>query len=389
MRATGWAGREGYSPAGLLDGSVGSRAGVAVRDRLRTGRGLLRGSVTRSSAARVRGGTWPLTCGSWPRWLALVLAWPAARADNMRTARSGLPGSARSEGLTSQLPGLSTTDGGQGRRGCQPAGALGLGLDGWPAAVRTIGRWEGWPGGERRLAGSVASLRRSTAVQSLLGSAFCWPGAALGFVPTYLTSGRRRHALATRWESRCTNCARSWPPLLASYVTCHGAGVGPTRSHGSSRSMEPRLRRWRSSSADRQQDCKSPRRPAARLHLGTAAARPGWPGHQVTLTEDAPTAFGVLRRRQTQLGVRCGLERRRPGLHDPRGASLKLRGGSSTCGAPACRAAAAPSSAEGACARSALRRRRGGRCGPAGPRSRRTESPHLARLRHCRTPLDL
>jgi len=56
--------------------------------------------------------------------------------------------SIRSEGMPSQLPGLSTTGASQGRPRSQPAGALGLGLDAWPAAVRTIGRWEGLPGGE-------------------------------------------------------------------------------------------------------------------------------------------------------------------------------------------------------------------------------------------------
>ena len=55
-------------------------------------------------------------------------------------------GGTRSEGMPSQLPGLSTTDARQGRPSSQPAGALGLGLDAWPAAVRTIGRWEGLPG---------------------------------------------------------------------------------------------------------------------------------------------------------------------------------------------------------------------------------------------------
>jgi hypothetical protein len=41
MRATGCAGREGHSPAAPLGWwLVGSRAGVAVRDRQRTGRGL-------------------------------------------------------------------------------------------------------------------------------------------------------------------------------------------------------------------------------------------------------------------------------------------------------------------------------------------------------------
>jgi len=57
-----------------------------------------------------------------------------------------LPGGTHSEGMPSQLPGLSTVDGCQGRPGCQPAGALGLGLDRRPAAVRTLGRWEGLPG---------------------------------------------------------------------------------------------------------------------------------------------------------------------------------------------------------------------------------------------------
>jgi len=56
----------------------------------------------------------------------------------------------RSEGMPSQLPGLSSTGAGQGRPGSQLARALGLGLDAWPAAVRTLGRWEGLPGGDVR-----------------------------------------------------------------------------------------------------------------------------------------------------------------------------------------------------------------------------------------------
>jgi hypothetical protein len=99
-RVTRWAGRDSYSPAGLLG------------------------------------------------WLLLVrvLRWLFGTGCGLDA--DCLPGSTRSEGMPSQLPGLSTTAAGQGRRGCQSAGALGLGLDAWPAAVRTIGRWEGWPGGE-------------------------------------------------------------------------------------------------------------------------------------------------------------------------------------------------------------------------------------------------
>ena len=62
--------------------------------------------------------------------------------------------------MSSQLPGLSSSDAGQGRPGSQPAGALELGLDAWPAAVRTIGRWEGLPGGEPPYASDAALVPR-------------------------------------------------------------------------------------------------------------------------------------------------------------------------------------------------------------------------------------
>jgi Thiolase, C-terminal domain len=82
------------------------------------------------------------------------------------------PAGTRSEGMPSQLPGLSTVDGRQGRPGCQPAAGLGVGLDGRPAAVRTLGRWEGLPGGEppyaarreRRAARSRSGRRASDVV---------------------------------------------------------------------------------------------------------------------------------------------------------------------------------------------------------------------------------
>jgi hypothetical protein len=118
--------------------------------------GCTPGSVRASPAPKMRPGTWPLTCGSWARRLALVLAWLTASADNLRTATRALrPGGARSEGMPSQLPGLSSSGAGQGRPGSQPAGALGLGLDACPAAVRTIGRWEDLPGGEPPYAAGV------------------------------------------------------------------------------------------------------------------------------------------------------------------------------------------------------------------------------------------
>jgi hypothetical protein len=102
MRATGWVGRDSYSPAGLL--------------------GWL-------SLVRVRRWLFGTGCG--------------LDADC-------LPDGTRSEGMPSQQPGLSTTDTGQGRTGRRLAVALEVGLDAWPAAVRTIGRWEGLPGGECR-----------------------------------------------------------------------------------------------------------------------------------------------------------------------------------------------------------------------------------------------
>jgi len=81
-----------------------------------------------------------------------------------------LPGGTRSEGMPSQLPGLSTADAGQGHRGCQLAGALGLGLDAWPAAVRTIGRWEGLPGGECRRYWSGRARRPEARSVALMAS---------------------------------------------------------------------------------------------------------------------------------------------------------------------------------------------------------------------------
>jgi hypothetical protein len=111
--------------------------------------GCTPGSVQAPVAGRPRVGTGPLTCNRGPRWLSLVLAWLRAPADNLRTATRGAkPGGTRSEGMPSQLPGLSTPVAGQGRLGTQPARALGVGLDARPAAARTMGRWEGLPGGD-------------------------------------------------------------------------------------------------------------------------------------------------------------------------------------------------------------------------------------------------
>jgi len=78
-----------------------------------------------------------------------------------------LPGGIRSEGMPSQLPGLSTTGADQGRPGSQLTGALGLGLDARPAAVRTIGRWEGLPGGEWRCYWSRRVRRVAISSQAL------------------------------------------------------------------------------------------------------------------------------------------------------------------------------------------------------------------------------
>jgi hypothetical protein len=55
------------------------------------------------------------------------------------------PGGTRSDGMPSQLPGLSTTDGCQGRLRSQRDSRLDLALDRLPAAVRTLGNGRACP----------------------------------------------------------------------------------------------------------------------------------------------------------------------------------------------------------------------------------------------------
>jgi hypothetical protein len=141
--------------------------------------GLYAGKLQASPADPPRVGTTRLTCQRWPHWLALVLAWLRAPADNLRTAtRAARPGGTRSEGMSSQLLGLSTTDGCQGRPGSRPEASQGVGLVSRPTAVRTMGSWEGLPGGDTRLGGEVVLTQGPCARSAECPHGTVWPTSA-------------------------------------------------------------------------------------------------------------------------------------------------------------------------------------------------------------------